>query len=76
MGTHKRPMQVKYVVVIIAVSYFFMFSAVTIYTHSVFRALCALVAVFDDSYKEFPPSTPTGAEVQARMHVLRERLWC
>jgi hypothetical protein len=40
------------------------------------RNWCSLVNTLDDTYRQQPPTTPTGRQVAAEIHALRVRLGC
>jgi hypothetical protein len=40
------------------------------------RAWCSLIDTLDDTYRQQPPTTPTGEQVAAEVHALRLRLGC
>ena len=40
------------------------------------RAWCSLISTLDDTYRQQPPTTPTGLQVAAEVHALRLRLGC
>jgi hypothetical protein len=40
------------------------------------RKLCAVVSTLDDTYAQTPPTTPTGRQLAAEMHVLRLSYRC
>ncbi len=40
------------------------------------RKLCALMTTLDTAYQAAPPSTPTGRQVAADVHHLRDTLGC
>lgn len=40
------------------------------------RNWCALISTLDDTYRQQPPTSPTGQQVAAEFHALRLRLGC
>jgi hypothetical protein len=44
--------------------------------HERSRDICGLIATLDDSYRETPPTTPTGRRVAIELHAYRLRLGC
>jgi hypothetical protein len=40
------------------------------------RDICGLITTLDDSYRDTPPTTPTGRKVADELHAYRLRLDC